>query len=204
MKEMWNNRYAEPEFVYGKAPNKFVLNNLDKINKQSNILFAAEGEGRNAVFAASKGHKVSAIDYSVEAKKKAIKLALEFDVKLDYQVGNLLETEYPKASFDALVLVFAHFPPQFRQMIHRKLQSYLKPGGILLLESFSKNHLEVSKNNEKTSGPQNLELLYTLELLKDDFNELNFSVATEEIETLDEGPYHQGKSSLIRLIGEKK
>lgn len=203
MIKMWNNRYAEPDFVYGKSPNKFVLKHLDKIQRSSNILFAAEGEGRNAVYAASKGYRVSAIDYSEEAKKKALKLAQEFDVPLDYQVGNLLDIHYPKDSFDAIVLVFAHFPPQFRQLIHRKLQSYLKPGGILLLESFSKNHLEVSKNNEQTSGPQKRELLYSLEILRDDFNELSFSLATEEIDMLDEGPYHQGKSSLIRLIGLK-
>jgi 2-polyprenyl-3-methyl-5-hydroxy-6-metoxy-1,4-benzoquinol methylase len=204
MKEMWNNRYAEANFVYGKAPNKFVYNNLQLINSPAKILFAAEGEGRNAVFAASKGHTVSAVDFSEEAKKKAALLANEFDVSLEYQVGNLLEIDYPEKSFDAVVLVFAHFPPQFRQLIHRKLQTYLKAEGVLLLQCFSKNHLEVSKNNTTPSGPQNIELLYSLDLLKEDFNELAFSLATEEIETLDEGPYHQGKASVIKIIGAKK
>ncbi len=204
MKEMWNNRYAEVEYAYGKAANKFIHQNIDKIPPQSNILFAAEGEGRNAVYAATKGHKVWAIDFSEEAKKKATQLADSFGVKIEYQVGNLVDNHYAENSFDALVLVFAHFPPQFRQLIHRKLQTYLKSGGILLMESFSKNHLKVSKKNKRSSGPQNMDLLYNTDQLSKDFNKIEFSLMAEEKEILDEGIYHQGLASIIRSIGIKK
>lgn len=204
MKEMWNSRYAEPEYVYGKEPNRFFESNIGVFKPNSKILFASEGEGRNAVFALKQGLQAIAVDFSEEAKKKAISLANDNQVNLEYYVSNLLEVEFSENSFDGVVLIFAHFPPQIRQQIHRKLQSFLKPGGILVLEAFSKNHLEVSKNNERTSGPQNLEMLFTVEMLKEDFNELNFSLAIEEIEILNESLYHEGKSSLIRMIGTKK
>jgi len=204
MKDMWNSRYAQTDFVYGKAPNRFFETHIDVFSPQSKILFAAEGEGRNAVYAMKKGMQAVAFDFSVEAKKKAMLLAEENRVYLNYHIGNLLEIDFPEESFDGLVLIFAHFPPPIRKKIHQKLQSLLKPGGVLLLEGFSKNHLEVSKYNTNTSGPQNIEMLFTVEMIKQDFNELDFSLALEELNEMDESQYHQGKSSLIRMIGTKK
>jgi len=204
MKDMWNTRFAEKAFVYGKAPNKFLERNLSVFEPHSRVLFAAEGEGRNAVFALKNGIDAVAYDFSVEGKKKAMQLADESLVQLEYHIGNLMDIDFPEKSFDGLVLIYAHFPPPIRKKIHQKLQSLLKSGGVLLLEGFSKNHLEVSKYNANTSGPQNIEMLFTVEMLKQDFNELNFSLALEEQDVLDESLYHQGKSSLIRMIGNKK
>lgn len=200
---MWNSRYAGQEFVYGKTPNKFLESHIDVFKPNSQILFAAEGEGRNAVFALKKGMKAVAVDYSEKAKNKALKLAAENLVQLDYHIGDLLEMDFPEEYFDGIVLIYAHFPSQVRKKIHQKLQKLLKPNAILLLESFSKNHLEVSKNNLRTSGPQNIDMLYTVDLLKEDFNEVDFSLALEESDVLAEGAYHEGNSSLIRMIGTK-
>lgn len=200
---MWNSRFAEKEFIYGKTPNKFFEAHINNFRPESKVLFAAEGEGRNAVFALKKNLQAVAFDFSIEAKNKAMLLAEENLVKLEYHIGNLMEINFPKESFDGLVLIYAHFPPPIRKKIHRKLQSLLKPEGVLILEGFSKKHLEVSKNNKKTSGPQNIEMLFTIEILKEDFNELDFSLALEEVDILDESPYHEGKSSLIRMIGKK-
>lgn len=204
MKDRWNIRYAEPEFVYGKAPNRFFESNIDAFKPNSKVFFAAEGEGRNAVFALRKGLHAVAVDFSEEAKNKALKLAEENHVRLEYHVGDLLEINFPKESFDGLVLIYAHMPSAIRQKIHRKLQSLLKPGGVLVLEGFSRNHPEVSKNNHRTSGPQNIEMLFSVNLLKEDFDEIRFSLAVEEIDELNESPYHEGKSSLTRMIGTKK
>lgn len=201
---MWNSRYAEKEYVYGKEPNQFFKSHLDEFEPNSNVLFAAEGEGRNAVFALKNGLKAIAFDFSVEAKKKAMQLAEENLVQLEYHIGNLLDINFPEESFDGLVLIYAHFPPPIRKKIHQKLQTLLKSGGKLILEGFSKNHLEVSKNNERTSGPQNIEMLFTTDIIKNDFNEIEFSLEVEEIVELVESKHHEGKSSLIRMIGVKK
>lgn len=201
---MWNERYSPPEYAYGKRPNIFFAENLNVFANNAHILFAAEGEGRNAVYAASKGFRVKCFDFSIEAKNKALTLAKEKGVEIDYEVTDLLSYKAETELFDGLVLIYAHFPPSNRQLIHRKLQKLLRPGGAFILEAFSKNHLMVSKNNKKTSGPQNIELLYNTQTLQEDFDEIRFSRAQESIEILDEGPYHQGKSSLIRMIGKKK
>ena len=72
--DRWNDRYSSEEFAYGTAPNNYLKEQLEKL-KTGSILFPAEGEGRNAVFAAKLGWKVSAFDISAEGKNKALKLA---------------------------------------------------------------------------------------------------------------------------------
>lgn len=84
MKEFWDSRYANEEYAYGIRPNKFLKQELLKLKPKS-ILFPAEGEGRNAVFAAKNGWKVKAFDFSVSAQEKALKLANQQNTTIDYE-----------------------------------------------------------------------------------------------------------------------
>ena len=88
MKEFWDDRYSKDEFAYGKHPNNYLKEQLEKLEVGS-ILFPAEGEGRNAVFAATLGWSVSAFDISTEGKNKALRLTESQNVSIDYQVGEL-------------------------------------------------------------------------------------------------------------------
>ena len=71
---MWDQRYSEQPYAYGTAPNAFVKASLDT-QKPGKILFAAEGEGRNAVYAAQQGWEVEAFDLSAAGRDKALALA---------------------------------------------------------------------------------------------------------------------------------
>src|SRR6476469_7303750 len=86
--DRWNDRYSTDEFAYGEQPNNYLREQLEKM-PVGTILFPAEGEGRNAVFAAKLGWKVSAFDISNEGKNKAIRLAEKNNVTIDYKVGDL-------------------------------------------------------------------------------------------------------------------
>jgi len=195
MSNIWNERYAQPEYVYGVKPNEFFKQELSKL-QPGKILFPAEGEGRNAVYAALQGWDVTAFDSSTEAKKKAEKLAADNDVQINYLIASMEGFEYEENSFDALVLIFAH--NQNRESNHQKLLRYLKPGGTLILEGFSKKQLA---NN--SGGPRNLEMLFSEEELNSDFKVLNtLSVVEFEIE-LEEGRLHIGKSDVMRVVGMK-
>ncbi|GMQ29740.1 class I SAM-dependent methyltransferase [Algoriphagus confluentis] len=203
MKEFWNTRYQVDVYAYGKEPNRFLAQELSKLIP-GKALFAAEGEGRNAVFAAKLGWQVTAFDFSVEAKKKAERLAKEAKVILDYQVASLEEFSSPSESFDLLVLIFAHFPEGKRRSFHQKLIQFLKPGGILILEGFSKDHLRFNTINEKAGGPKEESMLFSLEELKKDFEGMDFLIY-EELETeLEEGEFHSGQSAVVRIIAKKR
>jgi 2-polyprenyl-3-methyl-5-hydroxy-6-metoxy-1,4-benzoquinol methylase len=197
MKEFWNNRYAKKEYAYGTEPNQFLKENLGLLPK-GKILFVAEGEGRNAVFAAQNGFDVYALDYSESAKVKSIQLANERGVTLYYDVLDVLQCSYPIDFFDAIVLIFAHFPAEIRKEAHLRIQSFLKPNGKILFEAFAKDQL-----NYNSGGPKESAMLFSEEEVKDEFNLVTFDFLTQEIVELNEGPYHQGKGSLIRFLATK-
>src|SRR5690554_4823161 len=131
----WDERFSSEEYIYGEEPNEYVKEQLTKL-KPGRILFAAEGEGRNAVFAATKGCEVVAFDPSEAGKMKALQLAASKGVSIDYDVTDVANADYPLESFDALVLIYAHFQEDSRREYHQKLAGFVKKGGHILLESF--------------------------------------------------------------------
>lgn len=198
MNNFWNERYAEKVFAYGIEPNKFYKEQLAKLPK-GKILFAAEGEGRNAVYAAQQGFEVSAFDSSVEGKNKAEALAQEKNVAISYSVAGLEEIDFPENYFDVIVLVYAHFPYEIRKKYHQKLVSFLKPNGSIFFEAFGKEQL-----NYTSGGPKQLDMLFSEEEIKSEFQNIDFTYLKTEETFLDEGPYHQGKANVVRFIGQKK
>jgi SAM-dependent methyltransferase len=195
MKEFWNKRFSAGEYAYGTEPNLFFLEQAEKL-KPGKILFPAEGEGRNAVYAARLGWEVDAFDISTEAKQKAEKLAENNNVKIRFLVADFEDINYPKAYFDCLVLIYAHFKPEFRNRYHRSLLELLKPGGVILLEGFSKKQI-----NMNSGGPKDIHMLFSRAELEKDFNSLSTIHITETEYILDEGKYHQGLAAVIRLTG---
>ncbi len=201
--QRWNDRYQSAEYAYGVLPNNFLKENLEKINPAS-ILFPAEGEGRNAVFAARLGWKVSAFDISDEGKKKAMLLAKKNNVTIDYRVGELQSLNYQPEQFDAIAFIYAHFPAGVKSSIHISLDRYLKKNGLIIFEAFSKKHLDYNSRNEKIGGPKDIDSLFSIDEIKSDFsNYLVMELEEKEID-LNEGLFHNGKGSVIRFLGRKK
>jgi SAM-dependent methyltransferase len=194
----WDERYSSEEFIYGKEPNEFFKQNIEKLNP-GKLLLPGEGEGRNAVFAARLGWIVDATDQSKVAKQKAERLADEFKVKINYTVCDISEYEFPDNYYDVVALIFFHKPPDLRKNIHRKIISALKPNGMLIFEKFSKEQL-----GKDSGGPQNIDMLYSIEDIERDFHSLKTVLLEDNIITLNEGPKHSGEASVIRYIGIKK
>lgn len=197
MKEHWDERYSAETYIYGTHPNAWFAAKLDEL-KPGKLLLPAEGEGRNAVYAAMKGWKVTAFDQSVEGKKKAIKLAVEKGVDIKYNIHDLNEFEGIYEQFDAIALIFVHMPDKMRQTVHQNLLKSLKPGGHLILEAFTTSQLK-----NKTGGPRSEHLLYECEQIKQDFLSLELIERSELTVQLDEGPLHQGEANIIRLFARK-
>lgn len=197
MNDFWNERFGSKEYVYGIEPNNFLKNQLKNIIP-GKILFPAEGEGRNAVYAATTGWQVSAFDPSIEGKRKAELLALKNGVKIDYKIDNYEFVEYPAESFDCIALVFAHINQVKREEYHKKLISFLKPGGMLILEGFSKKQI-----NNVSGGPRDIGMLFSGREMETDFGALSELTITEAEVFLNEGAFHQGLAYVIRVTGIK-
>jgi len=197
MKNTWDERYAQPEYIYGTQPNAWLAEKLKEI-PVGRILFPAEGEGRNAVYAATLGWEVTAFDQSAEGRSKALRLAAEKNVQIVYNLSDLTHFEAEPGSFDVIALIFVHMPEEIRSRVHKTLTKYLKPGGYLILEAFTKDQL---KNN--SGGPKTEQLLYNNEQITGDFPELDFLESGDAIAHLDEGLLHRGEANVVRLFARK-
>ncbi len=199
----WNDRYSKDEFAYGEQPNNYLKEQLEKLPVGA-ILFPAEGEGRNAVFAAKLGWAVSAFDISTEGKKKALLLAENYKVMIEYQVGELQELNYKANQFDAIALIYAHFPADIKSIYHNTLDKYLRKGGTVIFEAFSKKHIGFISKNEKVGGPKDIAMLFSIDEIKSDFANYEVIELEEKEIELSEGLFHNGTGSVIRFVGRKK
>lgn len=196
-KAEWNKRYNSKEYIYGKEPNVFLKNSLSKLNK-GRILFPAEGEGRNSVFAAKMGWQAEAFDISETGREKALKLALAMGVQINYKITSAEEASYPINTFDCLGLFFCHLPTANRNLLINNWLDWLKPGGALIFEAFAKEQINLS-----SGGPKNLDLLYSTQEVKHILSTCS-EVNIQKHETeLDEGPFHKGKAITIKALAYK-
>nr|WP_288836902.1 class I SAM-dependent methyltransferase [uncultured Flavobacterium sp.] len=202
-KDFWNERYSEADFVYGKEPNLFFKEWIQKFTPKS-ILMPADGEGRNGVFAAQLGWEVTSIDLSEDGKSKTLKLAKENQVSLEYIVGDLEDIKLNKKTFDAIGLIYAHFTAEKKSKLHKKINDYLKPGGIIIFEAFSKLHLLYNENDPKVGGPRDIDMLFSKLEITSYYEDYEILLLEEKEINLKEGNYHNGKSSVIRFVGRKK
>lgn len=202
MKEFWDKRYADKEMAYGNEANVFFASKIQKLDA-GKILLPAEGEGRNAIHCAKLNWHVSAFDISKNGKQKAEELAVKNNVTIDYFLGTFDEINYEKESFDCIALIFAHFPPQLKSKYHRQLNKYLKKEGMIIFEGFSKKQIQYNRLNPSSGGPKNEDMLFSIEEIKQDFSNYDIIELSEKEVLLNEGLYHNGRSSVIQFVGKK-
>jgi SAM-dependent methyltransferase len=195
-KQFWNTRYEENKTVYGTQPHDFLKQFIDT-HQPGTILLPAEGEGRNALYAASKGWKVDAFDFSEVAMEKAIKKAEDQKLKINYQVFNLEKFKAVK-TYDAVALIYVHLPERIRRTFHREVYQSLKSGGFLVFEAFAKEQLRLDSGGSKDPA-----LLYDAPSICNDFQFLHVLYCAQKEVELNEGPFHKGKAAVLQLVGQK-
>lgn len=142
-KVFWDSKYSDTKYVFGKKPAKFLSLNYDYIPPESKVLDMGMGEGRNAVFMARKGYKVTGIDISSVAVKKAKMLADEYGVRINTIVASMNKYKVQAGSFDAIICFY-----YVDRKLHERMLSWLRPGGILIYESHTDLQKTV-KGNER-------------------------------------------------------
>lgn len=199
--DFWDERYEQKDFVYGKKPNEFFKKTIANFSP-GKILLPADGEGRNGVYAALSSWEVHAFDLSKQAIKKAMILADENDVSFeDYRQADAGLVEYPNSFFDAIAFIYSHFPGNRKEHIIKGLLRALKPGGMVILELFSKAQLD----DEFTYrlGPKDKKMLFSKKEIIKIFDHFEVEHLSETEIDLNEGDFHKGKGIVIRFIGRK-
>lgn len=198
MTNPWNERFAHPDFFYGQDANAFLIDFISAQQSTGKILFPGEGEGRNAVFAASKGWHVDAFDNSEMAQKKALAFAKSRKLNIDYQLASYHNFNIKPEYYDVCALIYVHFPIDQRKTFAERIWSCSKPDGHLIIEVFNETMLR-----RNTFGPKELSLLYTKENILNDFGLFKTELIEEKTVVLHEGAGHDGQADVIRFIGRK-
>lgn len=194
---MWDERYAEPGFAYGTEPNDFLVQAAHHI-PPGPVLCLAEGQGRNAVFLAGLGHPVTAVDQSAVGLSKARQLATERGVHIETEVADLADFDLGDGRWAGIVSIFCHLPPDLRRKVYAAAVRALVPGGVLVLEAYTPAQL-----THRTGGPQVIELLASQATLQAELAGLEWLEAREIERDIHEGPYHNGRSAVVQLVGRR-
>jgi tellurite methyltransferase len=173
-KELWEERYAESKYLFGKEPVLSLKNNLSVL-KKGKALDIGMGEGRNAVFLAQNGFEVEGLDCSPKAVEKAKALAAEKNAKLEAKAQNLDFFLMPLMKYDTILMTY--FRPQAR--FFNEIKRGLVHGGTFLLEAYTIEHLRHHQNplidfdqcfkpNEVLSHLRDFHVLYYKEMKEGD------------------------------------
>lgn len=196
--EFWDQRYGNADgFVFGTEPNDFLRTVADRI-PAGPVLCLAEGEGRNAVFLAQRGHAVTAVDLSAAGLGKARELAAQRGVTLATEVADLSRYAIKPGAWSGIVAIFMHLPPTLRRDVLARAADGLRPGGVFVMEAYTPAQLAFG-----TGGPKDAALLPTLALLRAELPGLEFVHAAELERDVIEGGGHTGRAAVVQVVARR-
>jgi SAM-dependent methyltransferase len=193
----WNDRYSTKGYVYGTAPNEFIAEIADRI-PAGPVLCLAEGEGRNAVFLAGRGHAVTAVDQSAAGLAKARRLATENNRVIRTVEADLSNFPIEPNAWAGIITTFGHLPPALRRQVYGAVVRGLVDGGVFALEAYTPAQLRFN-----TGGPREVELLMTAEALRAELAGLEFEILHEIERDVTEGPTHTGRGAVVQVLARK-
>lgn len=192
----WNRRYASSNYLYGTEPNSFLAEHCSLISGP--VLSLSEGEGRNAVFLASRGLEVVGVDISRVALEKAKTLSESRGVEIKTIVADLANFEPDESYFGSVISISAHLPSTVRSRLYPLIEKALRPNGIIVLESYSENQL-----SRTTGGPKDADMLMTVDKLRREFPNFETVLLREIEREVSEGEGHKGMASVVQFIARK-
>ncbi|WP_040159122.1 class I SAM-dependent methyltransferase [Mobilicoccus massiliensis] len=204
----WDTRYTEEELIWGTDPNRWVVSELGSLAPGA-ALDLGSGEGRNAIWLAAEGWKVTAVDFSRVATERGQELAraaaerLGRDLDITWRVEDVATAEVDRSAYDAVLVSYLQLPAHERRLAMRLAARALASGGEMLVVAHDATNL-----TEGYGGPQDPEIHYTSRDVEDDLQDYIASGAltversgrvAREIEA-DDGT-HYAWDLLLRLKG---
>lgn len=194
----WDQRFAGEDYVFGTEPAQALVKLEPYLVSGGETLVVADGEGRNSTFLAERGYKVLATDYAENGIRKAKALAASRGVTLEHRLEDIFETDWAAQQYDNVVAVFIQFvPPSALRGVLRGLRTALKPGGTLILHGYTPGQV-----GRGTGGPGDPAHMYTPELLREVYSDMEILVCEDYIAELSEGKGHSGVSELIDFVAK--
>ncbi|MFO7572848.1 MAG: class I SAM-dependent methyltransferase [Gaiellaceae bacterium] len=149
----WNRRYAGAESLWTRRPNRFLVAEAEDL-APGRALDLACGEGQNAVWLATLGWRVTAVDFSDVAIAKARRRADEAGVEIELVCADLLDYEPELAAFDLVTVLYLHIPPAERPIVLGRAARALASAGTFVFIGHDIRNL-----HEGVGGPSDPSLL---------------------------------------------
>ncbi len=194
----WDQRYSGDQLAYGDAPNQFLLSVANRFPNNGNALDIGAGEGRNAMFLASRGLDVLAVDQSAVGMQKAQRLAQERGLQLEARAVDLRDFGAAPSSFDVISSIFVHLPATLRAAVHKRIGGWLKTGGVFVLEAYAPDQIA-----RGTGGPKDPLLLASLEFILSELDDLEIVHQAAVVRNVTEGQFHSGMASVVQVLARK-
>lgn len=198
---MWDRRFAELDYAYGTEANVWLQSIVETLAPEPNpeALFPADGEGRNAVWAATEGWKATVFDLSKEGERKCRLLAEGHGVQVNYEVDDLVLRTFPDERYALIACSWFHTPPPIRKKHMPRMLHALAPGGHFVMEGYHKTQLNFS-----SGGPKSFDLLFDLDEVVEELTgptapPMSVLYAAVEETVLDESDLHRGPASVVRI-----
>jgi SAM-dependent methyltransferase len=153
--EDWNRRYSEADLLWSATPNRFLVSEVEGLTP-GRALDLACGEGRNALWLAALGWRVTAVDFSSVAIEKARRRAAEDGVDVDFLCSDLLEYEPEPSSYDLVVVLYLQLPGDERRIVLSRAAKALAASGTFLLVGH-----DLTNMTDGVGGPSDPSVLYT-------------------------------------------
>jgi tellurite methyltransferase len=179
-KDRWNEKYDTKVYLFGEKPIPFLTDNIHILPKGT-ALDVAMGEGRNGVYLATQGFDVTGLDISEKGLKKAHALAAKNNVTIQTQVVDLEKIKFEPNSYDLILCTY-----YMDRGLYKKFRDALKPGGMLLIETYNIDYLKYRRFNAKWALNTNelLELFKGMRILRyqdyDDAREAYSSIIAQK------------------------
>jgi SAM-dependent methyltransferase len=161
-REAWNQRYADADLVWSAEANRFVVQEVSDL-PPGRALDLGAGEGRNAIWLAERGWRVTAVDFSDIGLQKARRLAEARGVEIDWTEADLRSYSPATGAFDLVVLLYIHLPAEERRALVGRAADAVAVGGTLLVVGHDRSNLE-----EGYGGPQDPAILFSPDDITDD------------------------------------
>ncbi len=193
--EDWDRRYEDTELVWTATPNRFLVAEVEGLPPGA-ALDVGCGEGRNAVWLAERGWRVTGVDFSAEGLAKARRLAEARGVDVEWVLADLRSYRPAEAAYDLVVVLYLHLPAHERRAVHAAVARAVRPGGVLLVVGH-----DVTNLTEGYGGPPDPSILFTPDDLVADLAGLSIERAerVERVVPTDDGE-RRAIDALVRAV----
>ena len=174
-RQRWNERYASADLVWGVEPNGLLVAALEDADLDDPIIDLACGEGRNAIWLASRGRRVTAVDFSDVAIDRARRLASERGVDVEFVCEDVTEWVPEAGAYRGAIILYLQLPGADRRRALAHAARALAPGGELLMIGPARENLE-----HGVGGPQDPEVLWDPDELAAELEALGLIVTRAE------------------------